>query len=360
MSARFQQTLENSPLTRQAQEIHYYDTLIITHKTTKAQLHSHPDRYPLRYDDGRISSEGQQVTAYPFNDTNNHWLVEPTRELVDGATVVKHHDKIRLVHVNSDSYLLSHDVASPLMPTNTEFTVFPRSDAEVADANGTRYADTTFELQILDAHPGQAWLSKSSHFKLIHVPTKTAMWTHNDVHLPDWGFKQQEVNGNKNAADKTNLWFVDELIHDNTTDVVREPPKPREIKKLNFFVKFGELQILMLQHNAGLTDSHPYASGPFNWPFLISGISFWTGSNESREQIYMIGNIASWWLCVIGMSVIVGVFGADQLANRRGVQPIPQHVRDRMYNTVGFFLMAWGYHYAPFFTMNRQLCAVAF
>ena len=82
----------------------------------------------------------------------------------------------------------------------------------------------------------------------------------------------------------------------------------------------------------------------------------------------MIGNVVSWWLCVMGMSIIVGVFGADQLANRRGIQPISTRalvsrdradlaaVRNRMYNTTGFFLLAWACHYMPFFTMNRQLC----
>lgn len=79
----------------------------------------------------------------------------------------------------------------------------------------------------------------------------------------------------------------------------------------------------MLQHNSGLTDSHPYASGPINWPFLLSGISFWTGEASGREQVYMIGNPVSWWLCVVGISVFFGILGADQLATRRGLAPIP-------------------------------------
>jgi dolichyl-phosphate-mannose--protein O-mannosyl transferase len=97
----------------------------------------------------------------------------------------------------------------------------------------------------------------------------------------------------------------------------------KEPKSINFFKKFIELQILMLQHNAGLTASHPYASGPFNWPFLVSGISFWT-QNEGQKQIYLIGNIAGWWTCVIGVSVFIGILGADLLARRRGVDPIPE------------------------------------
>ena len=97
----------------------------------------------------------------------------------------------------------------------------------------------------------------------------------------------------------------------------------KEPKSINFFKKFAELQILMLQHNAGLTASHPYASGPFNWPFLISGISFWT-QNEGQKQIYLIGNLAGWWTCVIGVAIFIGILGADLLARRRGVEPIPE------------------------------------
>lgn len=146
---------------------------------------------------------------------------------------------------------------------------------------------------------------------------------------------------------------------------------------MNFFRKFFELQILMLQHNAGLTDSHPYASGPINWPFLLNGISFWTGAAETREQVYLIGNVVSWWICIMAVSVFVGVLAADQLSQRRGLEPIPRResahcltdgvcradeklryfaaVRNRLHNTGGFFLISWAYHYLPFFTMSRQL-----
>lgn len=81
MSPAFQQTLADSPLTALAEgalsfshwrrgtvlidfepaEIRYYDTIILQHKTTKAFLHSHPDKYPLKYDDGRISSAGSSL-----------------------------------------------------------------------------------------------------------------------------------------------------------------------------------------------------------------------------------------------------------------------------------------------------------
>jgi dolichyl-phosphate-mannose-protein mannosyltransferase len=91
---------------------------------------------------------------------------------------------------------------------------------------------------------------------------------------------------------------------------------------MNFFRKFAELQLLMMQHNAGLTASHPYASSPINWPFLVSGISFWT-DNDVKKQIYFIGNIIGWWACAVALSIFVGIVGADLLARRRGMDPLP-------------------------------------
>jgi dolichyl-phosphate-mannose-protein mannosyltransferase len=202
------------------------------HKQTKAFLHCHPEQYPLKYDDGRISSQGAssalrvtwrlavtitgaaglQVTGYPHNDTNNHWIVVPTKELPTPANetakadlTVRHGDVIRLLHINTNSHLLTHDVASPLMPTNQEFTTFPGHD----DA---RYNDTLFKLEIDNAKADQAWKTKSGYFKLMHVPTRVALWTHADPPLPEWAFHQQEVNGNKNLHDRSNIWVVDEII----------------------------------------------------------------------------------------------------------------------------------------------------
>ena len=101
-----------------------------------------------------------------------------------------------------------------------------------------------------------------------------------------------------------------------------EKAPSKEPRHMNFFRKFVELQLLMLQHNAGLTSSHPYASGPINWPFLLNGISFWT-ENDTSKQIYLIGNLIGWWTCIIALSIYIGILGADLLARRREQHPIP-------------------------------------
>ncbi|KAI0731331.1 O-mannosyltransferase [Earliella scabrosa] len=351
MSPAFQETLKGNELLLNSQELRYFDTITIRHKDTRVFLHSHPDRYPLKYDDGRISSQGQQVTGYGHEDSNNHWQIIPTKALPETGRgrIVRHDDVIQLLHINTQTLLLTHDVASPLMPTNEEFTTWPKDDH-------SRYNDTLFQIRLVDGVEGEAWKSKSGHFRLIHVPTKVAMWTH-PKQLPDWAYKQQEINGNKNVNDKTAVWFVDTIVADETGEDLKDRTgdmPAKEPKSMNFFKKFFELQILMLQHNAGLTASHPYASGPINWPFLISGISFWT-QTAGQKQIYFIGNLVGWWTCVIGISLYTGIMLADLIARRRDVEPLTEPVRHRLVNSTGFFVLFWAVHYFPFFLMSRQL-----
>lgn len=117
---------------------------------------------------------------------------------------MRNDDVIQLLHVATQSLLMTHDVASPTMPTNEEFTTWPKDDH-------SRHNDTLFHLRITDSHPGAAWKTKSGLFKLIHVPTKVAMWTF-PGQLPDWAFNQQEVNGKKETNEKTTIWYVDDII----------------------------------------------------------------------------------------------------------------------------------------------------
>lgn len=236
------------------------------------------------------------------------------------------------------------------MPTNQEFTTVSREDAE-----GTRHNDTLFQLLVNDAHEGEPVKSLASHIRFMHMPTKVLLWTHASV-LPEWAFGQQEVNGNKNMNDRTTWWFIDDIIADGTGNDFRNRTVHVDAKKptkRSFVKKFVELQILMLQHNAGLTAHHPYQSEPIEWPFDLSGISFWT-QNEKQEQIYMIGNLLDWWVCAVAISVFVGIVAADMLARRRGLEPIEDGIRNRLYRNTLFFLGTWACHYLPFFLMGRQ------
>ncbi|KAF2874899.1 Dolichyl-phosphate-mannose-protein mannosyltransferase-domain-containing protein [Massariosphaeria phaeospora] len=348
MSPEFQETLSDNVMTLQSVGIDYYDSITMRHKDTKVYLHSHPDRYPLRYDDGRISSQGQQVTGYPHNDTNNHWQILPNKELpnTEGQRV-KIGDIVRLRHLLTDTFLLTHDVASPFYPTNQEFTTVTKEEAD-----GNRYNDTLFELKVENSKGGKDFKTMSSHFKLVHVPTKVAMWTHTTP-LPEWAYKQAEINGNKNIQQASNIWIVDDIPSLPTEDV-RNQKEVKKVKSVSFLRKYIELQRAMFYHNNALTSSHPYASQPISWPFLLRGVSFWT-NNDTREQIYFLGNPIGWWLASALLAVFAGIIGADQLALRRGMDALDLRTRSRLYNSTGFFFLTWAAHYVPFYIMGRQL-----
>ena len=315
MTPEFQEPLRANAMLANAITINLYATVTIMHKETKTYLHSHPDRYPLRYDDGRVSSQGQQVTGYPFNDTNNHWQILPgDTDHGQLGLPVKHQDLVRLRHVVTDTILLSHDVASPYYPTNQEFTT-----VSSADAFGDRAGDTLFEVRIEQGKQGQEFKSVSSHFKFIHNPSKVAMWTH-ETPLPDWGHKQQEINGNKQITPSSNIWLVEDIPSLPSADKRRDKPE-RKVQTLPFSRKWFELQRSMFWHNNRLTSSHPYASHPYQWPFLLRGVSFWT-QNDTRQQIYFLGNPVGWWIASSVLAVYAGIVLADQFSLRRGIDAL--------------------------------------
>ena len=88
-----------------------------------------------------------------------------------------------------------------------------------------------------------------------------------------------------------------------------------------FLKKYFELQRAMFHHNNALTSSHPYASAPIQWPFLLRGVSFWT-ENETRQQIYFLGNPIGWWFAASVLAVFAGILFADQVSVRRGVDAL--------------------------------------
>jgi len=58
------------------------------------------------------------------------------------------------------------------------------------------------------------------------------MWTHPEQ-LPDWAFKQQEINGNKNPAEKSATWFVDEIVSEALEDDREDEKKTCQSSQVN-------------------------------------------------------------------------------------------------------------------------------
>lgn len=357
MSSDFQETLAESPLAKLSKQVNYYDQITIRHKDTDGFLHSHLFNYPLRYEDGRISSNTQQVTCVfdednkEPQDVNNHWEIIPSEENVGKGKGVYTNDIVRFRHVATGGFLLTHDVASPLKATNEEFTITHGEDAD------KRYNETLFRLRYAESGSGnknkrKLIKSKAIPIRIIHMDTVVAMWTHDDEHLPDWGFGHQEVSGNKKIQDRENIWYFDDIVNLAPEDK-RNEYVPKKVKTIPFLKKWWELQGLMFHHNNQLSSEHPFASQPDSWPLAISGVSFWN-DNDERRQIFFIGNVIGFWAEVGLLSIYIGLILADQITRRRNVHLLSGKARSRLYNTLGFLFVGWAAHYFPFFLMNRQ------
>lgn len=145
------------------------------------------------------------MTAVKEVDENCYWRVKPTKEInsSEGERVpVRHGDVIQLEHVATGTNLLTHDVASPLLATNEEFTTVP--------LDSPRYNETLFQVLLDDHNNGNIWSTYMKGVKLLHMDTKVTLWTR-DKALPEWALGQQDVNGNKNTMDRSNYWVATEI-----------------------------------------------------------------------------------------------------------------------------------------------------
>lgn len=353
MSSEFKDTLTESPDERASKSVNYFDIITIKHKDTNAFLNSHQLHYPLRYENGRISSNLQMVTCvtdFDPNNLNTQWKVIPTTDLLNKDAVYTN-DVVRLQHIGTGGFMLAHDVASPLLSTNEEFVVVH------GDMAKERYNETLFRVRYGEAgssnkNKRKVIKTKTTPLRFVHVDTVVAMWTHNDELLPEWGMNQQEVSGNKKVQDKDNLWIVDEIMNMPEHDQ-RNVHVPKIVTPRPFLKKWWELQGLMFMHNNQLSSEHPFASQPDAWPLALSGVSFWN-ENETRLQIFFIGNIVGFWLEVGFLAVYAGFVLADLVTKRRDVHILSRSATSRLYNTLGFFVAGWAAHYFPFYLMNRQ------
>jgi len=86
-----------------------------------------------------------------------------------------------------------------------------------------------------------------------------------------------------------------------------------QIKPLNLFGKFIELNEVMFSANAGLKATHSYGSEWYSWPVLYRPIYYWYGKTGcencgtlKESRIYLLGNPFIWWLG--GLIIIYWIF----------------------------------------------------
>ncbi|KAG8428925.1 hypothetical protein GDO86_018818, partial [Hymenochirus boettgeri] len=98
-----------------------------------------------------------------------------------------------------------HDVAAPFSPYSQEVSCY-------IDYNVSMPAQTLWKLEIVNRESDvDTWKTISSEVKLIHVNTSVALKLSGSA-LPDWGFRQLEVVGEKASKSyhQSLVWNVEE------------------------------------------------------------------------------------------------------------------------------------------------------
>ncbi|KAJ3351514.1 hypothetical protein HDU83_008892 [Entophlyctis luteolus] len=362
MSPRFQATLLGNEMLTKSLPIPYNSQVSLKNKNQACFLHSHDAHYPLTYENGHVSSEGQQVTGYMHPDGNNMWEIIPARdngnppvldadEKKNGIRYLRNGDVVRFMHIGTGNYLLTHDVASPLTSTNMEITAVTPEEAE------KRYEETLWQINSKEDKIGERLKTMRSLISVTNVKHQVVLLP--NAPLPSWGFAQTEINGEKKLDAKGATWYFEEVVHDSIVDgvdIYGPPVQPNTKRRgeMPFLSKFLELQNLMFVHNAALTTSHPYSSTPGSWPFVSRGVSFWE-TKDGLRQIYLLGNPAIWWFSISSVGVFVVVWLIDRIVLRRQVDLLGPSLRKWFDNAIGFLFVAWLLHYIPFFLMGRML-----
>ncbi|CCE73238.1 Piso0_000267 [Millerozyma farinosa CBS 7064] len=345
MSSAFKSTLNDNTIPKDiTANVGFGSVVTIRHLETQGgYLHSHNHFYPT-------GSNQQQITLYPYIDSNNDWLVEPYNESIpeNDFVPIVHGMKIRLKHVNTGRRLHSHDEKPPVSERDwqKEVSCYGFEGFE-GDANDD------FFVEIVE-HKSKKGIAQNevralqTVFRLRHVMTGHYLFASHSK-LPDWGFDQQEVTAASQGYRPFTHWYIETNVNPRINDTVKEIvnyPVP------SLFSKLKETNKVMWNINQGLVEHHNWQSQPTEWPILWRGINYWV---KDHRQIYLLGNAVVWWSSSLAIAafivhVIFSVFrwylGAEIATEK--------HVFNFNWQA-SLYVLGWFLHYFPFFIMGRQL-----
>jgi dolichyl-phosphate-mannose--protein O-mannosyl transferase len=200
----------------------------------------------------------------------------------DDVTLVRDGDIIQLFHVITRGVLHTHDVSSVVTPSKQEMSVCHAHDRW---KEGTRFQVFFYGFR-------EYWKPFETLVKLVNVgdiPTTVQLTGHV---LPDFALRQYEVVSARDTEGLMELWQAEHHEHHKLRAVKRA-----SLPKLSTFSKIIENLQAMFMANTKLVGEHHYSTRPQRWPFLPKGISFFQDPRpDHRKQIYMLGNVACWWL----------------------------------------------------------------
>ncbi|XP_076854170.1 protein O-mannosyl-transferase 1 isoform X2 [Brachyhypopomus gauderio] len=330
----------------------------VSSKPVPCWLHSHKANYPIRYEDGRGSSHQQQVTCYPFKDVNNWWIIkDPSRQSLVVASPpkpVRHGDVIQLLHGMTSRFLNTHDVAAPTSPHAQEVSGY-------IDFNVSMPAQNLWRVDIRNRESDRdVWKTIMSEIQLVHVNT-SAVLKLSGASLPEWGFRQLEVVGDKiyKGYQQSGLWNVEEHRYGKSQEQrereleLKSPTYVDTSRNLTFMARFMELQWKMLTVRSEETE-HKYSSSPLEWITMDTNIAYWLHPS-SNAQIHLMGNVVTWTLANMALFVNVLLFLTYLLRRRRKIEDIPEASWEQLVLAGVVCSGGWAVNYLPFFLMEKTL-----
>uniref|UniRef100_H3BD43 Protein O-mannosyl-transferase 1 n=1 Tax=Latimeria chalumnae TaxID=7897 RepID=H3BD43_LATCH len=364
MSSAFQASLEGG-LARITQgqplEVAFGSQITLRNVLSKpvpCWLHSHKETYPVRYENGRGSSHQQQVTCYPFKDVNNWWIVKDPgkQQLVvsNPPHPVRHGDVVQLLHGITTRYLNTHDVAAPLSPHTQEVSCY-------IDYNISMPVQNLWRVEIVNRQSEtDVWKTILSEVRFVHVNT-SAVLKLSGASLPDWGYRQLEVVGEKisKGYHQSMSWNVEEHRYGKSLEQKereQELHMPTQVdinKNLSFMAKFMELQWKMLTLKSEETE-HKYSSAPLAWVTMDTSIAYWLHPN-TNAQIHLIGNIVTWFSANVATLGYTVLFLWYLLRRRRRLQDMSEDCWLQWVLGGSVCCGGWAVNYLPFFLMEKTL-----
>ncbi|XP_062063327.1 protein O-mannosyl-transferase 1 isoform X3 [Lepus europaeus] len=328
----------------------------VSGKPLPCWLHSHQNTYPMIYENGRGSSHQQQVTCYPFKDVNNWWIVkDPGRhQLVVSSPPrpVRHGDLVQLVHGMTTRFLNTHDVAAPLSPHAQEVSCY-------IDYNISMPSQNLWRLDIVNRNSDtEIWKTILSEVRFVHLNT-SAVLKLSGAHLPDWGFRQLEVVGERVSRGESTVWNVEEHRYGRSQEQrereveLHSPTQVDISRNLSFMARFSELQWKMLALRSEDSE-HKYSSSPLDWVTLDTNIAYWLHPRTSA-QIHLLGNVVVWTSAGLATLLYALLFLWYLLRRRRNIRDLPEDVWLRWLLAGALCVGGWAVNYLPFFLTEKTL-----
>lgn len=311
MTQEFQSSLNGTPKVVTQEDVGYGSFIRLVHEGTSGGfIHSHAHNYPG-------GSQQQQVSAYPFRDSNNVWIIQkPVRgnngtlppAPIKGFERIGHGSVIRLVHNTTLRKLHSHDVRAPLTDNEHHNEV-----SCYGDANSIGDLNDNWKVELLDNNVEDTTVKAlSTRFRLKHTLTGCYLFSH-EVSLPDWGFSQQEVTCAKNGKKELETFRID--FNENK---YQETPKFVSYRQLNLLEKIVEIHKTIWRLSNRVKDIHPSVTDAFSWPF-INKVMVYFSSRAKSSNIILVGNLFIYGIAIFSIFGFISMEGGATLLEKRQI-----------------------------------------